>query len=134
MAELALVLFDDAEAQAWMPFVLTRPAGELRFGALTQRERAERILRASCIGHLTAARLTEFEEPGAAPVLDPARLPRDRDLVLLASRVVLSWSGQPNLPPSRPAPLVVGEEVCGWFLPAGSEPPPAEALLQPALY
>ncbi|HEX7089765.1 MAG TPA: putative sugar nucleotidyl transferase [Longimicrobiales bacterium] len=134
MAERALVLFDDAEAQAWMPLVLTRPAGELRFGALTQRERGERVLRAPCIGHLTAMRLTGFDEPGAAPVLDPARLPRDRDLILLSSRVVLSWRGQPTLPPSRPAPLVVGDEICGWFLPAGAEPPPAEALLQPALY
>jgi UDP-N-acetylglucosamine diphosphorylase/glucosamine-1-phosphate N-acetyltransferase len=134
MAELALVLFDDADAQAWMPFVLTRPAGELRFGALTQRERAERILGAPCIGHLTAKRLMGFEEPGAAPVLDPAALPRDRDLILLSSRVVLSWHGQPALPPAGSAPLVVGDEICGWFLPAGAEPPPAEALLQPALF
>ncbi len=38
---MALVLFDDERARAWTPFTVTRPAGELLFGCLTLRERAE---------------------------------------------------------------------------------------------
>src|SRR5690606_13738247 len=117
---------------AWMPFALTRPAGELRFGALTLRERVERVLGARCAGHLTAQRLEGFDEPGARPVLDAAGLPRDQDLLLLSSRVVPAWQGPPAIDRSRPAPILVQDTVCGWYLPAGTEPPAPDALLEPA--
>jgi hypothetical protein len=38
----SLFLFDDDVARSWDPFPLTRPAGELLFGALLLRERAQR--------------------------------------------------------------------------------------------
>lgn len=131
MAELALILFDDAEARAWMPFVLTRPAGELRFGALTLRERAERVFGARCSGHLCDRWLAAFDEPWAPPVLDPGALPRDLDLLFLSSRVVPAWGPPPPFARSEPATLLLQGTVCGWYVPAGRDPPPGEALLQP---
>jgi UDP-N-acetylglucosamine diphosphorylase/glucosamine-1-phosphate N-acetyltransferase len=133
MSDLVLVLFDDRVAREWMPFALTRPAGELRFGALTLRERAERVFRARCLGHLTLSHLRPFDEPWSAPVLDPAQLPRDRNLLFLSSRAVPAWQGPPALG-DQAALLGIGGEVCGWYAPAGTEPPPAEFLLDPAAH
>ena len=50
MSEPLLYVFDDHWARRWAPFTLTRPVGELLYGCLTLRERAERvtIARASC--------------------------------------------------------------------------------------
>src|SRR5690606_41337557 len=90
MAGPCLVLFDDRAAREWHPFVLTRPAGELRFGALTLRERAQRIFGAECIGHLAGEDLVGFEEPEARPVLAPDGIPADRGVVYLVSRAVPS--------------------------------------------
>ncbi len=131
MADLALILFDDAEARTWMPFVLTRPAGELRFGAFTLRERAERVLGVRCAGHLCGGWLEAFDESWARPVLDASALPRDSDLLLLSSRAVLAWGPQPPFPRPRPATLLVQDTVCGWYIPAGGELPPADAIVQP---
>ncbi len=61
-------LYDDARARAFQPFALTRPAGELRAGALLVRERWARALAGPVAGHLTAAHLGGFDEPDAAPV------------------------------------------------------------------
>ena len=52
-----LVLFDDAVARDWQPFALTRPAGELLFGAFTLRARAERVLGMRCVAALAAPHL-----------------------------------------------------------------------------
>ena len=64
-----VLLYDDARARAFEPFALTRPAGELRAGALLVRERWERALGENVAGHVTSAHLAGFSEPGAAPVL-----------------------------------------------------------------
>lgn len=64
-----LYLYDDARARAFEPFALTRPAGEMRAGALLGRERWERALSLPAAGHLTSAHLSGFEEPGSAPVI-----------------------------------------------------------------
>jgi UDP-N-acetylglucosamine diphosphorylase / glucose-1-phosphate thymidylyltransferase / UDP-N-acetylgalactosamine diphosphorylase / glucosamine-1-phosphate N-acetyltransferase / galactosamine-1-phosphate N-acetyltransferase len=66
----AVYLYDDARARAFQPFALTRPAGELRAGALLVRERWTCALGAAVSGHLTAEHLRGFHEPGAAPVSD----------------------------------------------------------------
>ncbi len=84
----ALVLFDDAAARDWRPFTLTRPAGELLFGTATLRARAEHALDAGCLGHIAADHLRDYDEPWAAPVLEPGRLPMDRARVFLRSRFV----------------------------------------------
>jgi UDP-N-acetylglucosamine diphosphorylase/glucosamine-1-phosphate N-acetyltransferase len=65
----AVYLYDDACARTFEPFALTRPAGEMRAGALLVRERWSRALGAPVAGHLTSPHLTGFEEPGAAPVV-----------------------------------------------------------------
>ena len=71
----AVHLYDDARARRFEPFALTRPAGELRAGALLVRERWSRALGADVAGHLTSAHLAGFEEPGAAPVLTGGSVP-----------------------------------------------------------
>jgi len=68
-------LYDDARARAFEPFALTRPAGELRAGALLVRERWSRALGADVAGHLTADRLRGFAEPEAAPVAELQSVP-----------------------------------------------------------
>ena len=71
----AVYLYDDARARAFQPFALTRPAGELRAGALLVRERWVRALGAPIAGHLTSPHLSGFEEPDAAPVLETGTIP-----------------------------------------------------------
>lgn len=117
----ALVLFDDEQARLWEPFALTRPSGELRFGAWRLVERAERAFGLPCIGHLTAEHLAEFVEPGARPVLRPQELPDDRDLVFLCSRAAI----EPDERLPRPTDRVlytVGGRPAGLALPAGERP------------
>jgi hypothetical protein len=130
MAELALVLFDDRRAREWMPFALTRPAGELRFGALTLRERAERSLGARCLGHLTSDHLVGFDEPGAAPVLRPGDVAHDGVLLYLSARAVLDFDARPALERSGPLLSVEGE-VAGWIQRPGEAPPPPGFFLDP---
>ena len=67
-----LYLYDDAAARRLEPFALTRPAGELRAGALLIRERWERLFGVRAAGSIAAAHLEGFEEPGAAPVATSA--------------------------------------------------------------
>ena len=71
----AVYLYDDARARRFEPFALTRPAGELRAGALLVRERWARALGAPVAGHLSSAHLAGFEEPGAAPVVEGGTIP-----------------------------------------------------------
>ena len=71
----AVYLYDDARARRFEPFALTRPAGELRAGALLVRERWSRALGAPVAGHLTSAHLAGFDEPGAAPVVTGGAIP-----------------------------------------------------------
>jgi len=89
MPDLSLILFDDAVSRGWEPFALTRPAGELRFGTMTFRERAERLFGGRVLGHLAAEHLAGFAEPGAAPVL--AEIPTEGDRLFIAARSVPGW-------------------------------------------
>ena len=72
----SIYLYDDACARTFEPFALTRPAGEMRAGALLVRERWERALGLPVAGHITADHLAGFQEPGAAPVLTTGTLKR----------------------------------------------------------
>lgn len=130
MAHKALILFDDDTASRWLPFTLTRPAGEMRCGAMTQRERLERVLRAKAIGHLCASRLRGFEEPDAPPAIALDDLPSDHDLVLVCSRVVPDWTTAPAI--ASPSTLFIDGRICGWCLPAGGAAPEAAELADPA--
>lgn len=129
MPERTLVLFDDAVARDFRPFTLTRPAGELIFGAFLQRHRAERVLGLRCVGHLAAPHLAEFDEPGAVRVLAPPVLAADAAVLYLSSRAVPAWDAE--LPSQSPAVLTIGGEPCGWLVPPGSQPTP-EFLEDPA--
>ena len=71
----AVYLYDDQRARGFQPFALTRPAGELRAGALLVRERWARALGAPVAGSITSPVLAGFAESGAAPVLDPTTMP-----------------------------------------------------------
>jgi UDP-N-acetylglucosamine diphosphorylase/glucosamine-1-phosphate N-acetyltransferase len=62
----AIVLYDDDRARKFEPFALTRPAGELRAGALLVRERWTAALGLTAAGFVGAPHLAGFEE-GDAP-------------------------------------------------------------------
>ncbi len=127
---LSLILFDDAVAQAWEPFALTRPAGELLFGALTLRERAERVWRAHCSAHVGPAHLQGWEEPGAPPVRPFDDPPGEGDRLFLSSRAIPAWGSAPRLP-DRAGPLRMAGEAVGWFAPAGTASPSPDFFLHP---
>ena len=65
----ALYLLHDEVADGFMPFALTRPASELRVGAMLARQRWERALGMPAAGLIVAPHLGDFEEPNAPPVI-----------------------------------------------------------------
>ncbi|MGH7461398.1 MAG: putative sugar nucleotidyl transferase [Longimicrobiales bacterium] len=130
MSDRQLILFDDERARNWYPFTLTRPAGELRFGALTLRARAEQVFQARCIGHIADLALQGFSEPEAAPVLAQIPDSTKHDRLFLSSRAVAAWDAR--LPSTRSA-LRIGDQVAGLFCPAGSDAPSSADLLQLSL-
>jgi len=71
----AVYLYDDARARTFEPFALTRPAGELRAGALLVRERWARALGAAVSGHIGAPVLAGFAEAGSAPLVGSVTIP-----------------------------------------------------------
>lgn len=119
-----LLLFDDRVARAWEPFALTRPAGELLFGALTQRARAAQALQLPFGGHLGCTELAGFDEAGAGQVLlKPPDGARAR--LFLCSRVVPAWGSRLDYP-ARSAAVEVGGQILGWYAaPGAPDPPPA---------
>jgi UDP-N-acetylglucosamine diphosphorylase/glucosamine-1-phosphate N-acetyltransferase len=128
MNDAQLILYDDAQARSWFPFTTTRPAGELRFGALTLRERAERALRTRCPGHLTDPQLNGFEEPGAAPVLVRVPAETSSTRVFLSARAVLSG---PTSLPDKTSLLRMGGEIVGMVCAPGTPSPTLAQLATP---
>lgn len=129
---MKLVLFDDTTADGWQPFALTRPIGEIRFGAMTLRERIERWADARADASLTRPWLEKFSEPGAPPARPRGEAPQG-DLLLVSSRFVPE--GVPPLEvveARRPVVLVCRGAVVGCRLPAGADRPAAEWLAEPA--
>ena len=132
---MALVLFDDGRARAWTPFTVSRPAGELLFGCLTLRERAERFWGEACLGHVADPSLTGFAEPGAAPVveadaLDSAPAPEGGTTrIFFSSRAVPDFASAP--PPHEPAVLTIQGQIVGWVLPHRTDSPDENDLLNP---
>lgn len=127
---LTLVLFDDEIARGWEPFALTRPAGELVFGAMSLRARAERVCRARCAGHLAAEHLRGFAERDAPPVLaDASEVSSATPRLFLCARAVPAWGAAPA--EWREGPVRIGEETVGWFAPPGAPAPRPEFFLRP---
>lgn len=123
-----LILFDDATARDWFPFCLTRPAGELRFGVMTLRQRAEQRFGLRCTGHVAAPHLRAFDEPWTPPVLSELP-PAGRATLFLSSRAALD----PDETQLGPEPHLIAVEgvVCGWYVPAGTTQPDEAFLLDP---
>ncbi len=136
-----LLLFDDDTARSWVPLSLTRPAGELLFGAYLLRERAEMVWGAPCSGYLGCAELRGFEESDSPPVLEGSLPPNpDHSTLVVLSRALIAGGPLDDLPnPEARAgagdgaavTLAVGNRVVGWFLPPGAEGPTPEALARP---
>ena len=132
-----LYLFDDDVARSFEPFALTRPVGELLYGAASFRARWERWTGLSCAGHLCGDALTGFEEGGCAPAVSAAA--PDRPALHVNSRFVPihepgGSGGQAQvgaaLESGRAAALVHRGTTVGWLLPAGlasSEDLPADS-------
>ncbi|HEX8393761.1 MAG TPA: putative sugar nucleotidyl transferase [Longimicrobium sp.] len=127
MPDLSLILFDDAVSRQWHPFALTRPGGELRFGAFTGRARAERLFGARCVAHLGPAHLAGFEEGDAPAVVPYADAPTEGDRLFLSARAVPAWGSGEMWRARRggSGAVVVDGEVAGWFAPAGTPAPEA---------
>jgi UDP-N-acetylglucosamine diphosphorylase/glucosamine-1-phosphate N-acetyltransferase len=125
----SLFLFDDDVTRSWDPFALTRPAGELLFGALLLRERSERYWGSTCEGHLAQESLAGFSEPGSPPVVDPGGISQDGYRIFQSSRVALSGSA-PALS-QEVTSLYLDGQVVGWALPPGTSTPSQDALRRP---
>ncbi len=121
MARAGLVLFDDRKARDWEPFALTRPAGELLFGAMKLVERVERAFDLECIGYLTAEHLADFEEAGARRVINVEELPPDRDLIFWCARAAPTIGQQVPDTSGRTVYVIDGQPV-GMRVPAGDRP------------
>ena len=125
----SLYLFDDSVADGFQPFALTRPVGEILFGALLLRERAERYWGLPCSGHLSRSTLMGFAEQGAPPVVTVKEMEEGSVRILQSSRAAL-W-GTPPLVTHEPATLFLGDMVVGWILPEGYRTPDPETLHNP---
>ncbi|HKJ91736.1 MAG TPA: putative sugar nucleotidyl transferase [Longimicrobiales bacterium] len=130
----ALILFDDDVARDWFPFCLTRPAGELRFGTMTLRQRAERWFGMRCAGYMAAPHLQAFDEPWAPPVLQDVP-PHGAGTLFLSSRTVLAEPG-PDDARVGPEPhlIAVAGMVCGWYAPAGTPLPGDDFFRDPVAH
>jgi UDP-N-acetylglucosamine diphosphorylase/glucosamine-1-phosphate N-acetyltransferase len=133
MPDISLILFDDARAGRWAPFALTRPVGELLFGTMTLRERAERVFGARCTMHLCADHLAGFEEPDAPPVAACQEAPDAGDRLFWLSRAVPDWGAGEmiSFEAAVPGAIRIEDHIVGWFAPAGTPPPPPDFLRDP---
>ncbi|TFG64912.1 MAG: hypothetical protein E4H28_04700 [Gemmatimonadales bacterium] len=128
-----LFLFDDRAADAWRPFSLTRPTGEVRFGSLTLRARIERWAKQPATASFTRSWLAEFTEPGAPPAV-----PRDHRLngggaLLMSSRFVPHDDAPSHdyMESAGPVLFVCRNQIAGVSIPEGGEIPDGEWMLDP---
>ncbi len=128
---MKLYLFDDRVADAWHPFALTRPAGELLFGALLLRERLERYAGRPATASLTRPWLRSFQEPGAPVAVPRSAASPDHERLLLCSRFVPTIGERFEGRGQRPILLLAGDGVAGCYLPAGHPGPATEWLEEP---
>ena len=131
MTQTNLYLFEDRRARRWAPFSLTRPAGELLFGCLTLRERAEHIFGMKCQGHLSRHALVGFDEPDSAPTISLGEISEGTRQIIISSRAAPDF--QDIELPDEPAWITVNGIPAGWVLPPGTEPPSELALRDPSI-
>jgi len=128
-ADRRLFLFDDATADRWAPFALTRPVGELLFGRWRLRERVERFVGMRASGHVTRPWLGRFVEAGAPPVVEPTAIPHAAGRLLWSARAVPDLSARPG---DGPANLWVGARLAGAVLEPGADTPDAAWFQDPS--
>ncbi len=130
---LSLILFDDAVSAQWEPFALTRPGGELVFGTMNMRRRAERLFGARCVAHLGPDHLAGFAEGDSPPVLGYHQAPAEGERIFLSARAVPAWGSADVWRERRGGAgvLLVGEEVVGWFAPEGTPAPEPDFFHSP---
>lgn len=87
-----MVFLDDAIARHLEPFALTRPACELRAGALLIRERWQLASGFDARGFISTPRLAEFDEPSSIPAAS-GTIPKGT--VLVNSRCAVSLAPMP---------------------------------------
>lgn len=133
MAELSIILVDDAVVREWEPFALTRPAGELLYGALTFRARAELVFGGRCTAHLVDEHLLGFQEEGAPAVQTGPGDRSSTDRLFLLARTVPDWAVREAWTrPGSSGAIMIGEHAAGWFVAAGDSAPEGEILRDPA--
>ena len=88
----ALFLYDDARARRFEPFALTRPASELRAGAVLIRHRWAAVVGAPAAGLRVAPHRADFEERDAPPA---ARGESPAGSVVANARCVVALGGAP---------------------------------------
>ena len=118
-----LYMFDDRVARRWAPFTLTRPVGELLFGCMKLRTRAEMVIGQSLDGYVSRGALLGFDEPDAGKTVGLVEIPDTGTRILLCSRAVLDFQELPPLTES--ARIMVEGTVAGWVIPEG-HPLPSE--------
>ena len=135
MPNLSIVLFDDALSRKWEPFALTRPGGELLFGAFTFRARAARVFGGRVVAHLGPAHLAGFEEADAPPVLPYDAAPSDGERLFLSARAVPGWGSGDEWRARRggAGPVLIGDEVVGWYAPEGTAAPDRDFFEAPSM-
>ena len=130
-----LYLFDDAVADGWSPFALTRPIGELRFGDRLLRERLEDFAGTAARGTLTRSWLQDFREAGAPPALPRDGVAGTESRLFLSTRFVPGTETPLDVSsPDVPLLLLSGDVVVGLVVPPGHEGPDAAWLAEPGAF
>lgn len=130
MSGTHLYMFDDRTARRWAPFTLTRPVGELLYGCMRLRERAEKIFDLPCEGYVSRNALLGFDEPGSGHTLTLVEIAGEGHRVLLSTRAVLDYQTLPTL--EGPVRLRVKGNVAGWIIPEGMPLPSELSIRDPA--
>lgn len=89
-----LYFYDDARAREFEPFALTRPASELRAGAMIVRRRWERVTGLESKGFIGAKHLNGFDEEDAPPSISTGEIPAGS--VVVNSRFVVALDADPK--------------------------------------
>lgn len=130
---MKLFLFDDRLADAWRPFALTRPIGEVRFGSLTLRARIERWAELPAAASFTRSWLADFTEHGAPPAVPRDQRPDGGGALLMCSRFVPHDDAPSpgSYSAAGPVLFVCRGEIAGYLAPASGDLPDGDWMLDP---
>jgi UDP-N-acetylglucosamine diphosphorylase/glucosamine-1-phosphate N-acetyltransferase len=129
-----LFLYDAADDQnAFLPFSVSRPLGELRYGAFLLRERWSATLDLPVSGYLTGQRqLQDFAEQGAPGIVSAPGEKHEPRLLVRSTFVPAGDAGLPTEIVDRLRFVDAGGETVGFALPRRTDWPGfAEAAAWP---